>query len=126
MRTLNVIETAYRATLEEHDDPVIWIVHALHDAGAELAVLLRGSAVTCASPDQDAAGLEFGGIDAGSPPDLAGDVARLLASGVEVFYVEDDLDLRGLAANDLLPGLKPVGCGDLPELFQQFDRVWHW
>jgi intracellular sulfur oxidation DsrE/DsrF family protein len=126
VKTLNIIETAYRATVEEQDDTVVWVVHAMRGAEADVAVLLRGAAVNYAVRDQDASGLRFGDITQRHPPDLSGDVAKLVQRGVPVYYLSDDLAARGIREDELLSGLLPITRASLPRLFEGFARVWHW
>ncbi len=126
MKTLNIIETAYRATLEEQDDTIVWITHAMTGAGADLSVLLRGNTVNYAVKSQSVAPLTFGRRTQANAPDLAGQVSGLIAKGVDVFIVQDDLEARGIPAGDLIDGLKPVARSDLPGLLDSHDRVWHW
>jgi sulfur transfer complex TusBCD TusB component (DsrH family) len=125
-KTLQIVESAYRATLEEQDDTVLWITAAMKGAGAELDVLLRGSAVNYAVKSQDASGLSFGARKQSNPPNIAGDVEQLLAKGIELYVVEDDVAERGLERVDLISGIKPVSKAKLPELLEQYARVWHW
>jgi hypothetical protein len=125
-RILQVVESAYRATLEEQDDTVVWIVQAMKGAGAAQALLLRGNAVNYAARGQDASGLAFGDKRQRQPPRIEGDLARLVGEGVAVSYVAEDAAERGLAAAELIEGLKAVRAGDLPALLEQYDQVWHW
>lgn len=125
-KTLQIIESAYRANIEEQDDPVVWITHAMKTAGANLAVLLRGNATNYAVVGQDARGLSLGGKSHAHPPDVAGEVARLLTKGVPVYVVQDDAAERGLESSDLVPGVQTVARAGLPRLFAGYDQVWHW
>jgi len=126
MLTLQIIETAYRATLEEQDDPVVWITHAMRSAGAELAVLLRGNAVNYAVAGQDCSGLQLGSWTQAQPPRLAADLSSLLAKGVEVLAVEDDLVDRGIGKATLTQGIQLVTRARLAEVLERFPRIWHW
>ena len=126
MKVLNIIECAYRATIEEQDDTIVWLTHAMKAAGADLAVLLRGNAVNYAVREQDAAGLAFGGWRQTQPPHIADDIAALPAKGVAVYVLAEDLAERGLEAGDLVPGLERVTRDRLPGLFAMHDQVWHW
>jgi len=125
-RILQVVESAYRATLEEQDDTVLWITSAMKGAGGELDVLLRGNAVNYLVRGQDATGLAFGAKKQTQPPRLEEDVTKLIDKGVRVFVVADDLAERGLERNDLIPGPKPVSRDELPKLFESYDLVWSW
>lgn len=126
MKVLSVLESAYRATLEEQDDTIIWMSHAMRDAKADLSILLRGNAVNYVVAGQDASGLVVGGWQQTQPPRLAEDVAGLIDKGVPVFAVAEDLDERGLAAVETIAGVTRVGAGELAELFARYDQIWHW
>jgi sulfur relay (sulfurtransferase) DsrF/TusC family protein len=126
MKMLNIIETAYRATLEEQDDPVVWIVHAMKGAGAEHSVVLRANAVNYAVKAQGVPPLAIGARRQQHGPHLAEAVSGLIDKGVEVYVVSDDLTERGLQSEELIGGLKPVRKADLPALCGGYDQVWHW
>lgn len=125
-KILNVIETAYRGTLEEQDDTVVWLTHSLKGNGADIHVLLRGNAVNYAVRGQNASGLAFGQKRQTQPPQLDGDLAALIKKGVQVHYVEEDVAARGIRAAELMEGLQPVRQSGLAALFDRFEQVWHW
>ncbi|MCI0430404.1 MAG: hypothetical protein L0210_07675 [Rhodospirillales bacterium] len=126
MKVLQVVETAYRATLEEQDDTILWLTHAMRGAQAELDVLLRGNAVNYAVVGQDASGLVFGEWRQTQPPRLADDVAGLIKKGVQVHVVEEDLAELGLANAHLVEGVSRIKRAGVPGLMSAHDQVWHW
>jgi hypothetical protein len=126
MKVLSVIESAYRATVEEQDDTIVWLTHAMKGAGAAVDVMLRGDAVNYAVRGQDASGLSFGAWRQTEPPRLDEQLASLMAKGVTVFALGDDLAERGLSPPDLLPGIEPLELPALAALLPRYDRVWHW
>lgn len=126
MNTLQVIETAYRGTLEEQDDPVVWLTRAMRNAGAELAVLLRGNAVNYAVKGQDCSGLSIGDVAQTQPPQPAGELGALLAQGVPVYFVDEDLAARGITRDELIDGVTAVAASGLAPLFGRYERIWHW
>jgi intracellular sulfur oxidation DsrE/DsrF family protein len=126
MKVLNIVEAAYRGTLEEQDDTIVWICHAMKGANADIDVLLRGNAVNYAVKGQDASGLAFGGAPQTQPPQLASDLVKLKAKGVKVFVVEDAVRERGIERGELIDGLDFVPRGKLAKLFGDYDQVWHW
>ncbi len=125
-RQLHLIEGAYRATLEEQDDTVVWLCHSLRGAGAELDVVLAGNAVSYGLRSQEVRPLRFGGRCQKHAPDLAGDLARLLAKRVTGYYVEEDAAERGIEAQELLETLVPLPRAKLATLFAGYAQVHRW
>ncbi len=126
LKVLSIVESAYRATLEEQDDTILWVNTAMKGGGADVTVLLRGNAVNYGVKGQDASGLKFGDKAQTQPPRLDADVGRLIDKGVTVYVVEDDVAERGLERTDLIDGLTSVSRAGIPKLFADYDQIWHW
>lgn len=125
-KILKIVETAYRATLEEQDDPVLWLAASLKSNGTAVDVLLRGNAVNYVVRDQDAGGLQFGERRQTQPPNLVADVQKLIGKGVKVYYIEDDANNRGIDRSEIVDGPQPIAAHALPELLGAYQQVWHW
>jgi intracellular sulfur oxidation DsrE/DsrF family protein len=125
-RTLSIIASAYRATLEEQDDTIIWLTHTMRKAGAELDVVLSGNAVNYAVQGQDASGLAFGEWRQTQPPRIGSDLAALIVEGARVFVCEEDLAEHGIESAELIGGIELIARGGLPRLLADYEQVWHW
>ena len=125
-KILSIVETAYRATVEEQDDTVLWSTHMLKNAGTDIAILLRANAVNYAAKGQDASGLRFGEMTMAHPPEIDKDVSKMIEKGIPVFIVEEDFKERGLADDDLITGIQKLKRKAIPELIDEHEQVWHW
>jgi predicted peroxiredoxin len=125
-KILNIVETAYRGTLEEQDDTVLWLTHMLKNAGADISLLLRANAVNYAVKGQDASGLHFGDAKMTHPPEIDKDIERMIEKGVSMYLVEEDARERGLTDDDLLSGIRRIKRQGIPQLIDEHDQVWHW
>ena len=125
-KQLHIVTNAYRGTLEEQDDTVVWLCHAMRGADADLDVLLEDNAVIYGVRGQEVPRLSFGSRQQRNAVDVPGELERLTAKGVCCFYVEDDARTRGVGHNDLIEGLAPIARADLPQLFDRYDQVHRW
>jgi hypothetical protein len=126
-KTLNIVESAYRAVMEEQDDTILWLLAAMQGAGAEHTVVLRGNAVNYAVAGQGAPGLTVGEWRQSQAPRMDRDVLDLIETRkIPVYVIAEDLADRGIELESLVPGVRPLARTALPGLFAEFALVSHW
>src|SRR5262245_32395804 len=106
MKTLQILESAYRATLEEQDDTVLWFTRAIRAAGAPVDVLLMGAAANYAVRGQDASGFAIGAWSQRHPPKIETEIEKLFRSGARIRVLDEDLAERGISREALIAGIE--------------------
>lgn len=126
-KTLNIVESAYRAVMEEQDDTILWLLAAMQGAGAEHTVVLRGNAVNYAVASQGVPGLTIGKWKQTQAPKMDRDVLDLIEKRkIPVYVIAEDLSDRGIERSELVPGVQLLSRMELPGLFTEFALVTHW
>ncbi len=126
MKALQILQSAYRCTVEEQDDPALWFVQVLKTAQGDVDIVLKNNAVNYAVVSQDASGLSFGNWKQSQPSQLNQDLQQAIAQGITIYAVAEDLTIRGISDEKLLPGIKKISRLEMSNLFNNYDQVWTW
>ncbi|MEM9904606.1 MAG: DsrH/TusB family sulfur metabolism protein [Cyanobacteria bacterium P01_D01_bin.44] len=126
MKVLNIVETAYRATLEEQDDTILWLSQSFQNAGVDISILLRGNAVNYLVTGQKPFELHFGTWIQTQPPELDRDLEVMIDKEISIYAIAEDIQARGLPQNRLIAGVSLIQKDQIAQLFEQFEYVWHW
>src|SRR4029077_3971217 len=126
-KTLNIVESAYRAVMEEQDDTILWLLAAMQGAGADHRVVLRGNAVNYAVAGQGVPGLTVGEWKQTQAPKMDRDVLDLIEKRkIPVCVIAEDLAARGIDQGELVPGVQRLSLKALPGLFADYALIAHW
>jgi hypothetical protein len=126
-KTLNIVESAYRAVMEEQDDTILWVLAAMHGAGAEHTVVLRANAVNYAVAGQGAPKMSVGDWHHEQPPKMDKDVADLIEKRkMSVYAIEEDVAERGIMKSELMAGVRLLPRAALPGLCEEHNVVSLW
>lgn len=126
-KTLNIVESAYRAVMEEQDDTILWLLAAMQGAGAEHTVVLRANAVSYAVAGQGAPGMTVGEWKQTQVPKMDRDVVDLIEKRkIPVYVLEEDVADRGIEKGELIDGIKLIPRSALPGLCAEHAIVSLW
>lgn len=125
-KVISVINSAYRASLEEQDDAGLWFSAAVQNAGANVDVLLTGNAVNYGLTTHAKDAVQIGGGVIPFPMDPCANIAKMRGNGSACFYVKEDAEERGLSASDLDGDIKAMSRAEVADFLENYSDIWHW
>lgn len=118
-RVLSIVRDADLGAARRADPALDTNAYAVADE-IDLTLVLKDRAVELALADVCCDGTELRGL-AVPVTEPGRDLRALLASGVQVYAVEEDLDARGIEPSTLVPGVTPLTEADLAGLIVTHD-----
>lgn len=126
MRVLQIIECAYRATIEEQQDTILWLCQSLLTTAGEISLLLRGNAVNYAVLNLNVPAMQVGAWSQHRPGDPGRQLRTLIDCGVQIHVLAEDARDRGLIDMDLHEAVNLIPLREVPDLMDRHDQIWHW
>src|SRR5690554_2259986 len=96
MRVLQILDQAFRTTVEEQDETILWLIQSMlkksrSDPDNQIELLLSGNAVYYPYQKSRQPPLKLGDWRQSQPADLRRDMESLRDNGVAIFVVYEDL-----------------------------------
>ncbi|TDJ04393.1 MAG: hypothetical protein E2O68_08195 [Deltaproteobacteria bacterium] len=125
-KIINVIDTAYRATLEEQDDTSLWFTRACKNAGADMDILLTGNAVNYVVRNQNPHALYLGKGAIPHPSKFQDDLSDFIKSGGRLYFLNNDLEERGIESKEIIEGAQALDRTKMASFLDTYENIWHW
>lgn len=131
MQILHVLDQAFRTTVEEQDETILWLIQSMQkpasqDPNNEMQLLLTDHAVFYALKANPHPPLQIAELTQTQPADINRDISNLIEQGVQVMVVYEDLWDRGLEDKATVAGVDIVNRHGLHEIYINAEHVWHW
>tara|TARA_R110001599_G_scaffold137625_2_gene316433 strand:- start:423 stop:818 length:396 start_codon:yes stop_codon:yes gene_type:complete len=131
MRILQVLDQAFRTTVEEQDETILWLIQSMlkqskTDPENQMDLLLTGNAVYYAFQTTRQPALKIGEWTQTQPADISKDLKNLTKNGVGILVVFEDLWDRGLDKHPLPYGIEFINRNELPHIYVRADQIWNW
>ena len=95
-------------------------------AGSQMTILLAEDAVNYGVRGQEGTGIKIAGAPVQPGFLIETDVQSVQQANIPVYALREDVEERGLAPADLVPGLKLLSRREYGKFVDQFDVVWNW
>lgn len=95
-------------------------------AGSSLTLLLAEDAVNYAAKGQEGSGIKVAGAPVQPGFLIETDVKSVQEARIPVYALREDLEERGLAESQLIPGIQVLSRQELGKFVESFDTVWNW
>jgi len=126
MRSLAIVERAFRGAIEEQYAHVLWLLHCLRKVPEEIDLMLRVPATLYACRNQLRNQIQIGRIALKTLPYYELAIESLLADGVKIYVVKDDCKNLQIETARLIRGVRTLDLHQLPQIFEEYDRIWYW
>jgi sulfur transfer complex TusBCD TusB component (DsrH family) len=94
--------------------------------GSQMTILLAEDAVNYGVRGQEGTGINIAGAPVQPGFLIETDVQSVQQANIPVYALREDVEERGLAPADLVPGLKLLSRREYGKFVDQFDVVWNW
>lgn len=126
-KVLTIFEKPIYLSFEPVDPHLFATALGIADTPVETNVLLRDSAITYAVSGQNCMGAKIAGQDVmGEDTSPAKLIEFMLAHGAKVYAVEEDMKARGITAESLVRGVRPIQETETYNLIEEHEAILVW
>jgi hypothetical protein len=95
-------------------------------AGSKMTILLTEDAVNYGVRGQEGQGIKIAGTPVQPGFLIETDVQSVQQADIPVYALREDLQERGIAPGELIPGIKVMSRKEYGKFVDRFDTVWNW